>query len=117
MTTETKIIESIRTSYMEKESTKLDELKKLDRKAKLPVKIFAYVLGSVSALVLGTGMSLVMKVIGESLTYAMPLGICIGIVGIVLASINYPLYKDILSKRKKKYAKRIFEMTDELLNR
>ena len=117
MTTEIKTIEKIRASYTEKEITKLDELKELDSKVKLPAKIFAYVFGSLSSLVLGTGMSLAMKVIGASLSFAMPLGIGVGLLGILLVSINYPMYKGILKRRKKKYSSRIFELSDSLLNK
>ncbi len=109
-------IEKIRASYAEKKTTKFDELKELDRKVKRPAEIFAYVFGSVSSLVLGTGMCLAMKVIGSSLSFAMPLGIGIGILGIALVSVNYPIYKRILNKRKNKYSKQIFELSDSLLN-
>ena len=67
MTTEIKAIQKIRSSYEEREITKLDELKALDKKVKRPAQIFAYVYGSISSLVLGTGMCLAMKVIGNSM--------------------------------------------------
>ena len=67
MTAQIKTIERIRASYTEKEVTKLDELHRVDKKVKRPVKIFAYVYGSLSSLVLGTGMCLAMKVIGNSM--------------------------------------------------
>lgn len=113
MTTETKTIEKIRASYTQNKPTKLDELKKLDKKVKRPAQIFAYVFGSLSSLVLGAGMCLAMKVIGDN----MMLGIGIGLLGILLVSINYPLYKTILKSRKNKYSNQIVEMTDSLLNK
>ena len=113
MTTEIKTIEKIRASYTEKESTKLDELKELDKKVKRPAQIFAYAYGSLSSLVLGTGMSLAMKVIGN----CMALGIGIGLLGIALVISTYPIFKAILKKRKNKYAKQIFELSDSLLNK
>ncbi len=116
MKTEIKTIERIRASYVEKEITKFDELKELDRKVKRPAEIFAYLFGSLSSLVLGTGMCFAMKVIGSSLPFAMPLGIGIGLLGIALVCINYPIYKAILNKRKAKYAKQICELSDGLLN-
>ena len=117
MTTEIKTIEKIRASYTEKEITKFDELKELDKKVKRPAQVFAYVFGSISSLVLGTGMCFAMKVIGATLSFAMPLGIGVGLLGILLVSINYPLYKSILKKRKNKYAPKIFELSDSLLNK
>lgn len=113
MTTEIKAIERIRASYTEKEITKLDELKELDKKVKRPAQIFAYVYGSLSSLVLGTGMCLAMKVIGSS----MALGIIIGLVGIGITLTTYPIFKAILKKRKNKYAPKIFELSDSLLNK
>lgn len=113
MTAEIKVIERIRASYTEREMTKFDELKELDRRVKRPAEIFAYAFGSLSSLVLGTGMSLAMKVIGNS----MALGIGVGLLGLLLVSVNYPIYKRILQTRKNKYAKQIFELSDSLLNK
>ncbi len=109
-----KAIEAIRARYAqaEGERTKIDELKDLDKKARRPAQIFAYTFGTVGALVLGTGMSLAMKIIGSS----MPLGIVIGAVGIGMVSANYFLYKKFLGSRKKKYAARIFALSDGILN-
>ena len=117
MENQIKKIEQIRASYTEKEITKFDELKELDRKVKRPAEIFAYIFGIIASLILGTGMSLAMKVIGASLSFAMPLGIGVGLLGILLASVNYPLYKKILKSRKEKYASQIIELSNGLLNK
>ncbi len=110
-------IEKIRAAYATEEVSELDQLKALDKKVKRPAKVFAYVYGSVSSLILGTGMSLAMKIIGTSLSFAMPLGIGVGVVGIALMLSTYPLYKGIMKARKKKYSDRIFELSDSLLNK
>ncbi len=106
-------VEEIRAQYLPVERTKLDDLKALNKKVKAPAEITAYTVGTVGALVLGTGMCLAMKVIGN----AMPLGIVIGVVGIAMVSINYFLYKKILQKRKQKYAEKILRLSDDLLNK
>ncbi len=116
MKTETNKIENIRAGYLPKETTKFDELKALDKKVKRPANVIAYVCGSVWSLVLGTGMCLAMKVIGSGLSYAMPLGICVGVVGIALMILNYPMHKKILAARKKKYSEQIIKLSDSLLN-
>ena len=113
MTTEIKAIERIRASYTPKRISKFDELKALDKKVKRPAEVFAYVYGSISSLVLGTGMCLAMKVIGNS----MALGIGIGLLGIALILTTYPIFKVVLKKRKNKYSKQIFELSDSLLNK
>ena len=112
------LVQKIRTQYTEKEHTQLDELKKLDAKVKRPANVFAYIFGSVSAVIMGAGMSLVMTDIGAVLgmTETMIPGIVIGIVGLLMAIINAPWHKKILNRRRKKYAARIIELSDKLTN-
>ena len=108
---ETRQIEKIRAAYTEREESKFDQLKNLNKKVSRPAKIFAYIFGTIAALILGTGMCLAMKVIGDM----MLLGIVIGCVGLLLAGFNYRLYEAILASRKKKYAPEILALSDELL--
>ena len=74
-----------------KEVKELDELKALDAKVKRPANVFAYVFGSIGAIVMGAGMSLVMTTIGETLGMenVMLPGIIIGVAGLVMTIINY----------------------------
>ena len=111
------IVQKIRTQYTEKQHTELDELKALDAKVKKPANVFAYVYGSVGAIVMGAGMSLVMTDIGAmiGLTAAMVPGIAIGIVGVVMALTTYPIYKKILNNRKRKYASKILELSERVM--
>lgn len=110
------IVQKIRTQYMEKEYTKLDELKALDAKVKRPANVFAYIFGSGGAVIMGSGMSLVMTDIGSKLGMenVMVPGIAIGIVGMVMAIVNYPLYRGILSSRRKKYAEQIMRLSEKI---
>lgn len=111
------IVQKIRTQYTEKQHTELDELKALDAKVKKPANVFAYIYGSFSAIVMGAGMSLVMTDIGAmiGLSAAMVPGIVIGIVGMGMALTTYPIYKKMLSNRKKKFAPQIMELSDRLM--
>lgn len=111
------LVQKIRTQYTEKQHTELDELKELDAKVKRPANVFAYIFGSVSAIIMGCGMSLVMTDIGQTVGLADPMvpGIVIGVVGMLLAIVNYPLYKGILSARKKKYASEILTLSDKIM--
>ena len=111
--------QKIRAQYMEKEFTELDELRKLDAKVKRPANIFAYVFGSFSAIVMGAGMSLVMTDIGKSINVGDPLvtGIIVGVVGLILAIVNYPIYKGILSSRKKKFSSEILKLSESMINK
>lgn len=110
---ENKVVEKIVNSYTEKESTKLDELKALDSKVKKPALIFAYVFGSISALLLGFGMCVAMQVILADLMW---LGIVVGVVEIALCLLTYPIYKRILNSRKNKYREQILSISNELAN-
>ena len=112
------MVEKIRTKYVEKKDSLLDELRKLDRKVKAPAEVFAYIFGSISALIMGAGMSLVMTDVATLLglgDMTVP-GIAVGVVGMVLAIVNYPIYKGILSSRKNKYADKILALSNKILS-
>ena len=113
------IAQKIRTQYVEKQSTELDELRALDAKVKHPANAFAYTFGSIGAIVMGAGMSLVMTDIGAivGITSAMVPGIAIGVVGLAMALINYPIYKGILNSRKKKYGAEIIKLSEKIMNK
>ena len=112
------LVQKIRTQYTEKEHTELDELKKLDNKVKKPAVAFAYVFGTISALVMGSGMSLVMTDIGSKIGIedGMVPGIVIGCVGLIMALANYPIYKKILGNRRKQCAEEIIALSDKLMS-
>jgi hypothetical protein len=116
MNTDKIIAESIAKDYAPKESSKLVALKKLDNKAKLPATIFTYSCGIISALVFGTGMCLAMQVIGGGIG-GMILGILVGIIGLIGCGVNYPIYKKMLEKGKKKYAYEIVQLAKEIADK
>ena len=112
------LVQKIRTQYTEKEHTQLDALKELDAKVKRPVNAFAYIFGGLSAIIMGSGMSLVMTDIGAAIgiTSALIPGIAIGAVGLGMALLTYPMYKGILNSRKKKYGAEIINLSDKIMN-
>lgn len=112
------LIQKIRTQYTEKENTALDQLKALDAKVKRPANLFAYIFGSVGAIIMGSGMSLVMTDLAKKIGMQQPMlyGIVIGIVGMLMAIINYPIYKKLLASRRKKYADKIIALSDKIMN-
>jgi hypothetical protein len=73
----------------------------------------------IGTLILGFGMSLVMTELAESLGIsgdaAMVIGIIVGIVGGILASLAYPIYNAIVKAKRKKLAPEIIRLTDELM--
>lgn len=111
------LVQKIRTQYTGRESTQLEELKKLDGRVKKPANVFAYVFGSISVIIMGGGMSMVMTDIGGAVGIAnpMPAGIVTGIIGMLAAIANYPIYKRILVSRRRKYAGQIIALSDKIM--
>ncbi len=111
------IIQKIRTQYTEKTATELDALRELDAKVKRPANVFAYLFGSISAIIMGSGMSFVMTDIGSAVGISEPMipGVVVGVLGLVMAVVNYPVYKSILGSRKKKYAAQIVALSDKIM--
>ena len=111
------LVQKIRTQYTEKEHSQLDILKALDKKVQKPAVVFAWIFGTVSAIVMGAGMSLVMTDIGAMLGTEnnMVIGIIIGVIGMVAAIVNYPVYKKLLASRRRKYADEIIRLSDNIL--
>ena len=111
--------QKIRTQYMEKESDELDALRKLDSKVKRPANVFAYVCGSIGAIIMGAGMSLVMTDIGTTvgIQSAMIPGIITGVIGLIMTLVNYPIYKRILTSRKKKHCAEIIKLSESIINK
>ncbi len=111
--------QKIHTRYMEKQTSEIDKLRELDARVKRPANLFAYVFGSISAIIMGTGMSLVMTDIAEKIGLGVdPMlpGIVIGVAGMIMALVNYPIYKGILGSRKKKYGAEILTLSDQIIN-
>lgn len=110
-------VQKIRAKYQVKEITSLDALKQLDKKVQRPANLFAIIFGSIAALIMGCGMSLVMTDIAKYIGISNPMvvGIAIGVVGMILLLLNHPIYKGILGARRKKYANEIFALSDQLM--
>jgi len=114
MNTDKIYAEAIANEYAPKDTSKVVALKKLDRKAKSKANVFAYTFGVVMTLVLGAGMCLSMKVIGDGSSFMTIVGIVVGVIGIVGISVNYPIYKKLLDNGKKKYAFEIMQLAKEI---
>lgn len=103
--------EGIRRQYLAREENKMEQLQKLDSKVKSPGKIITSIIGVVGALVMGYGMSLVM------VSGVMTTGIAIGVAGMVVALVAYPIYALITNSRKKKYAAEIMRLSDDVIRK
>ena len=114
MNTDKIYAEQLANEYAPKDTSKVAALRKLDAKAKRPASVFTYTFGIIAALVFGTGMCLAMGQIGNGTTGSFVLGILVGIVGLAGICVNYPVYKKLLEKGKRKYAFEIMELAKEI---
>ena len=109
-------VEEIRKQYLPKAEDKLAELRKLHAIPTQKAQAAALAVGVIGALILGTGMSLCMTDIGAALgRLAMIVGIAVGLVGMVLAALAYPVYNRVLKKQRQKIAPEILHLSEELL--
>jgi len=115
---QTFIAQKIRAQYTIKESTELDALRKLDAKVKRPAAALAYSFGCIATLIMGSGMSLVMTDIGSQIGISensLPIGIVLGTIGMIAMLLTYPIYKKILTKRKKKYRQDVLALSEQII--
>lgn len=113
-------IKRIRKKYaLTDEEDKMAKLRKLDAGVYQKASTVALIVGIVGALLLGLGMSLVMtdidKILGSLSDMGMLIGVIIGIIGILIVCLAYPIYEHILKKERERVAPEIIRLTDELL--
>ncbi len=98
------------------EVDKMAELRKLDASVTSKATTIALIVGILSALIMGTGMSLIMTDLGTKLGMisAFIPGIIIGIVGMAGVIVAYPLYQLVLKMQRAKVAPQILKLTEEL---
>lgn len=109
-------IQAIRKKYAPREESKMEQLRALDAQVNRRASMRAIVLGTVGAIVMGCGMSLVMSDFGALLgAAALPVGVVVGLAGILLLALAYPVYNRTLQKEREKVAPEILRLTDELM--
>jgi len=109
-------VENIRKKYLPKEEDKMEQLRKLHAIPTRKAQTASLAVGIIGSLIMGTGMSLAMTQIGAELgSLAMLIGVLVGIVGMVLVALAYPLYNRVLQKWREKIAPQILQLTDDLL--
>ena len=114
-------IQKIRDKYEKPtaEEDKMTQLRRLDASVHSKATAVALVLGIIGALIMGSGMSLIMTDIGAILgapsNLAMLIGVPIGIVGMVLVCLAYPVYNRTVKKEREKIAPEIIRLADELM--
>lgn len=112
-------IKNIRKKYVApiEEEDKMTQLRNLDARVNSKATSASLVIGIIGALVLGCGMSLIMTDIGKVLGTVLPLiiGVVMGVIGMILVCLAYPVYNRALEKERAKAAPEILRLTDELM--
>ena len=109
-------VEAIRKAYLPKEEDKMEQLRRLHSIPTQKAQAASLSVGIIGALILGTGMSLCMTELGAALgRLAIIIGVAVGLVGIVLVAVAYPLYNRVLKTQREKIAFEILRLSDELL--
>lgn len=112
-------VERIRKKYMPQEGDKMARLRRLDQSASRKATAWAIALGVIGALILGTGMSLIMTDLGQLLGLspeaAMLVGVPAGLAGMVLTALAYPVYHRVLKKERARIAPEVLRLTEELM--
>ena len=103
-------IKRIRQKYVPREEDKMEQLRRLDESATKPGMIASIIVGIVSTLILGTGMSCIMVWADYFV-----LGIIVGVIGIAGVALAFPLFNAITKKQREKIAPEIKKLSDELM--
>ena len=90
----------------------MEQLIKLDKQAEKPGQIIFITIGVLGCLLLGIGMSCTMVGNVEIGVFAM--GIAVGVIGLILAGVAYPIKQKVTEKERAKIADQIIALTDEL---
>ena len=110
-------IKKIREKYNPPVETedKMTQLRRLDAKVNSKASTPAIVIGVIGTLIMGFGMSLIMTDLGNDTLTDMIIGIVVGVVGLLLVCLAYPVYNRKLKKEREKAAPEIMRLTDELI--
>lgn len=109
-------VEAIRKKYAPKEEDKMAQLRALDAKATNKATVISLIVGFLGAIIMGSGMSLIMTDFGAMLgSAAFPVGLVLGVLGMGILAMAYPLYNRTLKKQRERIAPEILRLTDELM--
>ena len=105
-------IESIRKQYTaaSEKDDKLVLLRRLNRSVTRPPVIISLIVGIIGTLILGVGMTMVLE--WDILIW----GAIVGVIGVAVAAVAFPIYKALLKHNKRKYGQQIIDLSNELLN-
>lgn len=103
-------IEKIRKKYLPREEDKMELLRKLDKDVTKPGTIWSLVIGIMGCLLFGVGMCCTLVWV-DSL---FGVGIVVGVIGMAIMGVAYPIYIRITKKQQEKMAPQILALAEEL---
>lgn len=104
-------IKNIRKKYAPPEEDKMEQLRRLDAGVYQKAAIRSIIVGIIGALIMGIGMCCAM--VWQGLWF-IP-GIIIGLIGMAVLALAYPIYQKVIKREREKIAPEIIRLTDELM--
>ena len=115
-------VRAIRKKYTPTEPEDVDNitlLRNIDSEVTRKATVRALTTGVIGALLMGTGMSMLMTDIsskaGLDSGISLLIGIVIGMMGLIIMCVTYPLYNHILERERARVADEVIRLSDELL--
>ena len=115
---EQKELRALRDKYTEPEKTEtpLEIIRRLDGSVTQAATTAALIFGILGALILGSGMSLIMTdILAFPILTRFLIGIPLGILGGVLCALAYPVYRRVYESRRRRVAPEILRLTEEMM--
>ena len=104
-------IKRIRSKYLPKEENKMELLRRMDAQVTQKATMYSIIVGVIGALILGVGMCCCM--VWADSVFA--LGIIVGLIGMAVLALAYPLYNRTIKKERERIAPEILRLTEDLM--
>ena len=105
-----KQVEEIVSKYVPKEKDKVTQLKELDAAVERKATMKSITVGIVGVLILGAGMSIIM----EAASAFFVVGIVVGLVGMAVMGMAFPIHKKTLKKEREAVAEQVLALSQEI---
>ena len=103
-------IERIKAKYLPRTESKMEQLRRLDASVTQKGTRISIFLGIIGCLIFGGGLSIVLEAPGEFFV----LGIVIGVLGMALMVLAYPVFLKVTQKERERIAPQILALVEEL---
>ena len=104
-------LKKIRSKYLPKEENKMELLRRMDAQVTQKATMYSIIVGVIGALILGVGMCCCMV----WADYVFALGIIVGLIGMAVLALAYPLYNRTIKKERERIAPEILRLTEDLM--